>query len=146
MYSKKNSNVATIRGAFGALSYAAIQVISYLTGFFLFTLSLAIDSKIENTPSKMAWKMATIFSIALIAISVAAIVRLVIVKTASIYFIGNEMYIKNGKDSYLKVLPEEIDEYSWNTCASRSFYSAKGKNYSNVLYWGYLNIVVDGIT
>lgn len=146
MYNETNNNVATIKDAFGVFSYAATQVISYLTGFFLFALSLAIDSDIENTSNKTAWNMATILGIALIAITVAAIVRLIIVNTPSIYFVGNEMYIRESKDCYLKVLPEEIDEYNWNTCASRSYYSLKGNNYSSVFYWGYLNIVVGGVT
>ncbi|MDE6275715.1 MAG: hypothetical protein K2M75_04160 [Clostridia bacterium] len=147
MYSEKNSNVATIKSAFGVFSYAAVMSVAFLMGFFLFTLSLAIDSTIENQYNKeWNWEVVIWFGVALLAISVAAIVRLIIVRTPSIYFVGNEMYIKDGKDYYLKVLPEDIDEYSWNMCASRSYYSVKGNNYANSLYWGYLILIVGGVT
>ena len=146
MYNETNNNVATIKDAFGVFGYAATQVISYLTGFFLFALSLAIDGDIEYAYDTTAWNMATLLGLGLIAISIAAIVRLVIANTPSIYFVGNEIYIRDGRDYYIKVLREEIDEYSWNTCASRSYYSLKGNNYSNVFYWGYLNIVAGGVT
>ena len=146
MYNQNNNNVATVRSAFGMLSYAAVMCISYLTGFFLFSLSLAIDANIKNTPYNTARDMAIVLGIAAIALIVAAIVRLILVKTPSIYFVGNEMYIKDGKDFYLKVLPQEIDGYNWNACASRSYYTLKGDNYSTVLYWGHLNLIVGGVT
>lgn len=148
MYNEKSNNVATVNGAFGIFGNAAALTICFLTEFFIFFLNFAINSSIENSSNK-EWNRnnAIFFGILLTAIVAATIVRLIIVKTPSIYFVGNEMYIKQGKDYFLKILPEELDGYSLKLYASSSWNTNKGKSYNaRCYYWGYANLIINGET
>ena len=146
MYNQKNSNVATIRGAFGRLTmHTCILAMSSLA-----VLMIAINDICKQTIDKGSYDNHAILIYAIILFVIAAaitITRAIMLKDPNIYFVGNEMYIKENKDYYLKISPQEIDEYGWKPLSAQNtagiYRTSRG--YASCSYCGYLNLVVNGI-
>ena len=145
LYNEKSNNVATIKGAFGILG----NLFAYLLLLFSVILFMFINEAIKDCVYKGSsnlWGIIIFFGVLLLAIIVATIVRLIMVKIPNIYFVGNEMYIKENKNFYLRVLPEELDGYVWNTYATRNHYMNGKNGYASCNYWGIVNLTINGET
>ena len=138
LYDEKSNNVATIKGAFGILSYPlAVIMLGSFAVMFSF-LNVYINSYITDGSGKHLGD--TIACLVIFIVSIAVIlIRLLTLRTPTMYFVGKDLYIKENKDFYLKVSSAELEGYSWIT------YSASGRASSTSrTYWGKINLIING--
>ncbi len=94
------------------------------------------------------WSILICSIVLLVIAATITIVRTIMLKNPNIYFIGNDMYIKENKDYYLKISALEIDEYEWMPFVMQNYsgLSTASRRYVTCSYWGNLNIVINGKT
>ncbi|MDE5654781.1 MAG: hypothetical protein K2I46_04150 [Clostridia bacterium] len=147
LYDEKSNNVATIKGAFGRFS---ILVFTFaLCGLMILIISINdIANQYINKGVCDNYGI-LIYAIVLLAVvAIVAIMRIIMLKDPNLYFVGNDMYIKERKNHYLKISPQELDECGLMPYTSQNFVGARktSKGYSSCSYWGYVNLVVNGNT
>ncbi|MCI8421532.1 MAG: hypothetical protein HFE34_04505 [Clostridia bacterium] len=138
LYNEKSNNVATIKGAFGILSYILAIIIIFANLIMFPYLNVVINSYISNSNSKN-WGVPISCLVIIIIASAVILTRLLLLKTPKMYFIGKDLYIKESKDFYLKVLPEELEGYSWKTYRDTMSASSISR-----AYWGKINLIING--
>lgn len=143
----KNSNVATIKGTLGRLNMMTLSIA--LCGIALLLISIPnLVNQYHDKGVYDNWSLLIISAVLLAAAAVIPTVEAIIFKNPNIYFVGNDMYIKENKDYYLKVAPQEIDECGWTPSISQNYAGLRNNlgRYASCSYWGNVNIVVNGIT
>ncbi len=147
LYNEKSNNVATIKGAFGRFSILLFTFA--LSGLMILIISINdIANQYINKGVCDNYSM-LIFSIIILAVvAIVTITRFIMLKDPNIYFVGNDMYIKESKNHYLKISPQELDECGLTPFTSQNYVGARktSKGYSSCSYWGYVNLVVNGNT
>ncbi|MDE6473892.1 MAG: hypothetical protein K2L70_02180 [Clostridia bacterium] len=147
IYNDKSSNVVAIKGAFGRLYTLTLELAIGGVAVLLIAANNIANQYIDKGVCDN-WSL-LIFSIVLIVIAAAiTIVRMIMLRQPNIYFIGNDMYIKEDKCYYLKVSANEIDEYGWMPFVLQNYagLAAASMRYASCSHWGNLNIVINGKT
>ncbi|MDE6472206.1 MAG: hypothetical protein K2L52_04180 [Clostridia bacterium] len=138
LYDEKSNNVATIKGAFGMLSYILAIIIIFANVIMFLFLNVLINSYISNSNSKNWGAPISCFIIIIVTLAVI-LTRLQLLKTPKMYFIGKDLYIKESKDFYSKVFPEELEGYSWET-----YSDTMGAASISRAYWGKISLMING--
>ena len=147
IYNDKSSNVVAIKGAFGRLYALTIELAIGGIAILLIAANNIANQYLDKGVCDN-WSL-LICSIALFVIAATiAIVRMIMLRNPNIYFIGNDMYINEDNDYYLKVSAHEIDEYGWTPFALQNYagLATASMRYASCSHWGNLNIVIDGKT
>ncbi|MDE5911783.1 MAG: hypothetical protein K2H24_05560 [Clostridia bacterium] len=147
IYNDKSSNVVAIKGAFGRLYALTLELAIGGIALSLFAANNIANQYLDKGVCDN-WSL-LIFSIVLIVIAATiTIVRMIMLRNPNIYFIGNDMYIKEDEYYYLKVSAYEIDEYGWMPFVLQNYagLATSTMRYASCSHWGNINIVVNDKT